>query len=381
MVHCEIGTESTWEAFVLQCNKNKENINNLSSDIKQQPVSHRRDIKPPNDDSRDDSPTRRESLQQYSSINITKSKSINMGSSGNKQKASPTSVRTKLDGGGSKKKKSSRCQSAEWLDLSTDYSSSSSHTNNNSSDNSIDNDIDPNELVNQLNQIYIDQLLDVSEEKQNESLNLSIEIDDNNILYLSPPSPTQCNDKNNTSANDEKNNTTSLLEITKDITLTPSTSFLQLDITHNDKEMNVLEFSEITLGSSFLNELDGSEKNSNSVMAVADTAAVDMSISSRLDVSCDIMNSGGIEIVMNTHQMAQNTTEVADESIETESTDEPVLDKHQHTLNNSTITCDEFITEAIQTSFIENVKLGYNVVTNKLEKEFIDMGFADYIAG
>jgi len=189
MVHCEFGTESTWEAFVLQCNKNKENINPLSSNNIKQPVSRRRD-KPPNDDSRDDSPTRRE-FQQYSSVHVIKSKTINMDSSSNKKQASPTSVRTKLSsGGGSKKKKNRRqCQSAEWLDLSTDYSSSSSSANNNSSDNSIDNNIDPNELVNQLNQIYIDQLLDVSEEeKQNESLNLSIEIDDNNILYLSPHS-------------------------------------------------------------------------------------------------------------------------------------------------------------------------------------------------
>jgi len=70
VLHCEIGTESTWEAFVLQCNKNKENINPLSSDIKQQPVSRRRGIKLPNDDSRDDSPTRRESSMQYSSSTI-----------------------------------------------------------------------------------------------------------------------------------------------------------------------------------------------------------------------------------------------------------------------------------------------------------------------
>ena len=45
MVHCEVGTESTWEAFVLECNKNKENGNHLSTDIIdiKQPVSRRRD--------------------------------------------------------------------------------------------------------------------------------------------------------------------------------------------------------------------------------------------------------------------------------------------------------------------------------------------------
>jgi len=154
MVHCEFGTESTWEAFVLQCNKNKENINPFSSDIDiiKQPVSHRR-VTNPNDDSRDDSPTRRESMR-YSSINVTKPKHINISSK--KKPSSPTSVRTKLNNNsrsGSNKKKNRR-QSAEWLDLSTD--SSSSHNNIISSDNSIlDNDnIDPNELVNQLNQIY-----------------------------------------------------------------------------------------------------------------------------------------------------------------------------------------------------------------------------------
>ena len=371
MVHCEVGTESTWEAFVLQCNKNKENINPLSTaatstDIKQ-PVSRRRDIKPPNDDSRDDIPTRRESLQQYSSVNVIKSKTINIGSE-KKQKASPTSVRTKLNsGGGSNKKKSSRRQSAEWLDLSTD-SSSSSHTNNNSS---LDNNIDPNELVNQLNQIYIDQLLDVSEEKENESLNLSIEIDDNNILYLSPQQSSQQQQQQQQMAKkDDKNNTTALLDnITDDITLTPTTSFLQLDIvgSNSNLEMNVLECSEITLDSSFLTELD-------------DMTAVDMSLSSRLDVS-DNMDGDEFEIVMNTHQMAKNTTEVAEELIDTSTEKPSILDGQQHALNNSTITCEDFITEAIQTSFIENVKLGYNVVTNKLEKEFIDMGFADCVSG
>lgn len=122
MVHCEVGTESTWEAFVLQCNKNKENINPLSSDIdiiKQPESRRRRGIKLPNDDSRDDSPTRRESLHQYSSINATKPKHINIGSK--KKSNSPTSVRTKLNSGGGSNKKKSR--SAEWLDLSTDSSS------------------------------------------------------------------------------------------------------------------------------------------------------------------------------------------------------------------------------------------------------------------
>ena len=359
MVHYEI--ESTWEAFVLQCNKNKENFNNISTDIKQQPVSRRRDIKELNDDSRDDSPTRRESMQ-YSSINVSGSKLINIGSK-KKKTASPTSVRTKLSsGGGSKKKKSSlRRSSAEWLDLSTD--SSSSHTNH-SSDNSLDNDIDPNELVNQLNQIYIDQLLDVSEEKQNESLNLSIEIDDNNILYLSPPSPQK---QQQTAEKDDKNGTTSLLDLANDITLTPSTSFLQLDISNHDKEeMNVLECSEITLGSSFLTELvDNDMSSSNDITAVA---VLDMGLSSRLDVSDNIMDGDKFEIVMNTHQMAQNTTEVADELIDT-STEEPTIaDVQQLALHESTITCDEFITEALQTSFIENVTLGYNVVTNKLRE-------------
>jgi len=364
MVHCEFGTESTWEAFVLQCNKNKENINPFSSDIDiiKQPVSHRR-VTNPNDDSRDDSPTRRESMR-YSSINVTKPKHINISSK--KKPSSPTSVRTKLSSGGGSKKKKSRRRSAEWLDLSTDYSSSSSNAI--SSNDSIDNDINPNELVNQLNQIYIDQLLDVSEEKQNESLNLSIEIDDNNILYLSPQSPQQ------TAQKDDKNHTnTSLIDITNDTTLTSSSSFLQLDISnHNKEEMNILECSEITLGSSFLIELDND-----------DMAEVDRSLSSRLDVSD---NMDEFEIVINDHQNikqeAQSTEETTTESIDT-SIDEPTprSDVQQHTLNNSTITCDDFITEALQTSFIENVKLGYNVVTNKLEKEFIDMGFADCVSG
>ena len=317
----------------MECNKNKENGNPLSTDIIdiKQPVSHRRDIKPPNDDSRDDIPTRRESMQ-YSSINATKSKSINMGSSGNKQKASPTSVRTKLnDSGGSNKKKSNSRgrRSAEWLDQSTDSSS-------------------------------------------------SIEIDNNNILYLSPKQQQQMAKKD-----DDKNNTTSLLDLTNDITLTPSASFLQLDISNHDKEeMNVLECSEITLDSSFLIELDNDKDDFNNRGMVADTVAVNMSISSRLDVS-DNMKSDEIEIVMNTHQIItqEATTEVSNVSIDTPTDDEPTANVQQHILNNSTITCDEFITEALQTSFIENVKLGYNVVTNKLEKEFIDMGFADCISG
>ena len=378
MVHCEVGTESTWEAFVLECNKNKENGNHLSTDIIdiKQPVS--RD-KPPNDDSRDDIPTRRESMQ-YSSINITKPKHINIGS---KKKSSPTSVRTKLNSGGGSKKKKNRRQSAEWLDLSTD--SSSSHTN--SSENSIDDDnIDPNELVNQLNQIYIDQLLDVSEEeeKQNESLNSSIEIDDNNILYLSPQQSSPQPQKN------DKNNTASLLDITNDITLTPSSSFLQLEMSGDQEKMNVLEFSEITLGSSFLTEIADIDKNNNNnnndtTTIAVDAAAVDRSFSSRLDVSDNMDNE--FEIVMNEHQnitrevTAGALDEVSKESVDTSIDELSILDKQQHTLNDCTVTCDEFITEALQTSFIENVKLGYNVVTNKLEKEFIDMGFADCISG
>jgi len=144
--------------------------------------------------------------------------------------------------------------------------------------------------------------------------------------------------------------------------------------------MNILECSEITLGSSFLIEVDNDKDGVNNNGMVADTAVVDMSISSRLD---DSDNSDGdeFEIVMNTHQMAKNTTEVADESITSTDEPTPTSDVQHHTLNNSTITCDEFITEAIQTSFIENVKLGYNVVTNKLEKEFRDIGFADCISG
>jgi len=220
-------------------------------------------------------------------------------------------------------------------------------------------------------------LLDVSEEKQNESLNLSIEIDDNNILYLSPPSPQQ---QHQTAEKNDKNNTTSLLDITTDIRLTPSTSFLQLDMSvrDDDKELNVLECSEITLGSSFLIEADNSE------IINKDIAAVDISLSSRLDVS-DNMDGDEFEIVMNTHQDIKRETistegVTATESIDTP-LDKPLADEEQHALNNSTITCDEFITEAVQTSFIENVKLGYNVVTNKLEKEFIDMGFADCVSG
>lgn len=217
-------------------------------------------------------------------------------------------------------------------------------------------------------------------------------------MYLSPPSPTQSNDTKNTDANeDDKNNTTLLIDLANDITLTPSTSFLQLDISNHDKEeMNVLECSEITLGSSFLTELDSDKDDVNSIgMVAADTAAaVDRSLSSRLDVS-DNMNGDEIEIVMNEDKNikreVKNTTEeetadeVTNESIDTNQAIPTALDisidePQQHTLNNSTITCDDFISEA-QTSFIENVKLGYNIVTNKLEKEFIDMGFADCISG
>ena len=228
-----------------------------------------------------------------------------------------------------------------------------------------------------MNQIYIDQLLDVSDETHNESLNLSIEIDDNNILYLSPSSPQQ--QQQQTTQKDDKNNTnTSLLDTTNDITLTPSTSFLQLDISnHDNEEMNVLECSEITLGSSFLIEVDSNDMNINS-----DMAEVDRSLSSRLDVSD---NSDEFEIVMNEQTIKREVAagaiddEVSNVSIDTSIDEQSILDGQQNT--STKITCDEFITEALQTSFIENVKLGYNVVTNKLEMEFIDMGFADCISG